>query len=392
RQTSRLLDTANFTIALYDERSDTITFPLHYTQGQRVPRDPISASDGLLGRVIRTRAPLLLQSQQPGAEAGATARSWLGVPMIAADAAIGVIAIEDGDRDNTYTQDDVRLLSTIASWAATALENAHLLDETRQSVQELTALHDISMALAATLETAAVQQIMASKVLELLQADVCAVCLLDHQRRFVQQFAVDARGMDGSGSAIMRIVERLAGRFLASERPLVLPDIRALVDDGTTTASDLYSALGVLIGSPEHPVGAIWLGARQPRAWHEREISLLAILTNQCEQALERARLFQSEQARRRAADTLREVAQTLTSLLAPGDITTLILAPRRGVVPYPTAALMLRDGNLLRITATRGFADPIRARIEQMRFNLADDPNLAQIVRTRQPLVVDDA
>jgi len=126
--------------------------------------------------------------------------------------------------------------------------------------------------------------------------------------------------------------------------------------------------------------------------WHEREISLLAILTNQCEQALERARLFQSEQARRRAADTLREVAQTLTSLLAPGDITTLILDQLRRVVPSTTAALMLRDGNLLRITATRGFADAIRSRIEQTRFNLDKDPNLAWIIRNRQPLVVEDA
>jgi len=74
-----------------------------------------------------------------------------------------------------------------------------------------------------------------------------------------------------------------------------------------------------------------------------------------------RARLFQSEQARRRAADTWREVAQTLTSLLASGDITTMILEQLRRVVPYTTAALMLRDGNQLRITATRSFADLIR-------------------------------
>jgi signal transduction histidine kinase len=85
-------------------------------------------------------------------------------------------------------------------------------------------------------------------------------------------------------------------------------------------------------------------------------------------------------------------VAQTLTSLLAPGDITTMILDQLRRVVPYATAALMLRDGNQMRITATRGFADPIRSRIEQMRFSLDNDPNLAQIVRTRQPLVVEDA
>ena len=59
-----------------------------------------------------------------------------------------------------------------------------------------------------------------------------------------------------------------------------------------------------------------------------------------------------------------RPAAQTLTSLLASGDITTMILEQLRRVVPYTTAALMLRDGNQLRITATRGFADPIRCSV----------------------------
>ena len=99
-------------------------------------------------------------------------------------------------------------------------------------------------------------------------------------------------------------------------------------------------------------------------AYTQDDVRLLSTIASWAATALARARLFQSEQARRRAADTLREVAQTLTSLLASGDITTMILEQLRRVVPYTTAALMLRDGNQLRITATRGFADPIRCSV----------------------------
>ena len=70
--------------------------------------------------------------------------------MIAADAVIGVIAIENTERDDAYTQDDVRLLSTIASWAATALARARLFqseqargraaDTWREVAQTLTSL------------------------------------------------------------------------------------------------------------------------------------------------------------------------------------------------------------------------------------------------------------
>src|SRR6266542_4250529 len=150
--------------------------------------------------------------------------------------------------------------------------------------------------------------------------------------------------------------------------------------------------MGAVLGTPEQPTGVIWLGARQPRDWQEREISLLSILSNQCGQALESARLFQSEQTRRRAADTLREVAQTLTSVLALDEITTLILVQLQRIVPYDTASLMIREGDVVRITATRGFDEIDRAKLASVSFHLADDRNMQQIVQTRQPIVIADA
>src|SRR5581483_8668619 len=89
---------------------------------------------------------------------------------------------------------------------------------------------------------------------------------------------------------------------------------------------------------------------------------------------------------------TLREVAQTLTSVLALDEITTLILDQLKRVVPYDTASLMIREGDMLRIEATRGFSEALRETIEQSTFSLLEDKTMARIVETRQPAVVDDA
>ena len=113
--------------------------------------------------------------------------------MIAADRVIGVIGIENPERENAYSQDDVRLLATIASWGATAIENARLLGETRQSVQELTALHEVSVALTGSLDTTDIQHIVASGALELFKAEVCAIYLLDRERQITQQIILDTR-------------------------------------------------------------------------------------------------------------------------------------------------------------------------------------------------------
>ncbi len=401
RQTSRLLDTTNFYMALYDERREIVTFPLFYSKGQRINFNPISVQNSLTAYVIRTREPLLIQGpdydQQIRARGivsvGALSRSWLGVPMIAADRVIGVIGIEDPERDNAYSQDDVRLLATIASWGATAIENARLLGETRQSVQELTALHEVSVALTGSLDTTDIQHIVASGALELFKAEVCAIHLLDHERYVTQQIILDTRDPANIDRRINLAARGMTQQLLESDHPMLFNNIAATVQESAlATELELYSAMGAVLGTHEQPTGVIWLGTRTPRDWLDRDVSLLSILANQCGQALESARLFQSEQTRRRIADTLREVASTLTSVLAMDQITDLILEQLQRVVPYDTAALLLRDGDRLSITATRGFAENVRARIESSSFSLAEDENMKLIVETRRPLVVEDA
>jgi signal transduction histidine kinase len=209
----------------------------------------------------------------------------------------------------------------------------------------------------------------------------------------VQQVILDTQDHGNIARRISIAENGMTRQLLESDRPLVLNHIAAAVSESAlATEMGLYSAIGSVLGSYEQPTGVVWLGSRQPRDWQERDVSLLSILANQCGQALESARLFQSEQSRRRFADTLREVAQTLTSVLALDQVTALILEQLQRVVPYDTAALLLIDGDVVRITATRGFAEAVRPAIEKASFKLAEDANMELIVQTRRPLVVDDA
>jgi PAS domain S-box-containing protein len=401
RQTSRLLDTTNFYMAFYDERHDQITFPLLFDRGQRITVPPASAEDSLTSYVVRTREPLLLQGPDLAGQSLARdlrpldtwSKSWLGVPMIAADHVIGVIGIQDYERDNAYSHDDARLLATIASWSAIAIDNARLLGETRQSVQELTALHEVTVVLAGTLDTAEIQEIVVSSTMELLKAEVCVVFLLDAQQQITHQIVLDASAPGDENRTLIISETGITRQIIASERPLVYSDITTVLDERSAAIRlGMRGLVGTVIGPHEQPLGVIWAGTRAPRDWQEREISLLAILANQASQALESARLFQSEQTRRAAADTLRETAQALTSVMALDDIMTLILDQLARLVSYDTASLLLRDGDAVRVAATRGFAEEQRPQIEELRFRLSDDSNMALIVQTRRPLVVEDA
>ncbi len=73
-------------------------------------------------------------------------RSGLYVPMQVGQRIIGLLGVES-EQPDAFTEADERLLTTLATQAGTALENARLLAETLQQVQEMGALADCSTAL-----------------------------------------------------------------------------------------------------------------------------------------------------------------------------------------------------------------------------------------------------
>ncbi|HEU5089168.1 MAG TPA: GAF domain-containing protein, partial [Roseiflexaceae bacterium] len=399
RQTSRLLDVKNFHVALYDERRNTVTLPLVVENDEVVTiGDVLTLENTLTGYVLRTRSPLLINSdlenelERRGIRAlkhigpNTVPRSWLGVPMITADKVIGAIGVQSFDRELAFSQDDVRLLQTIAAWSATALENARLLGETRQSVQDLTALYDVSVLLAGQLNAADILTSTASSVLELLSADVSVVFLTGTDDN-MPPVMIDLSG-ESDQPALLAAFEPLNDRMLSATAPTEIEPVPAEIQ----RSAGLRSLLGVPIVANDRHIGVVWVGNRTVRNWDGRAVSLSSIFSNQLSQTLARAELFRSEQARRRVADTLRETAQIFTTLRPFNDILELIFDQLGHVLPYDSASVMLREDNELHIVGGRGFTSETQTVIKNLRFTVNEDPHLEQVMTTRQPLVLDDA
>jgi len=126
------IDCSLFSIALLDETKNELSFELDVRDGQFLPKERIPLGEGLNSWVVKHHQPLLLGSTAEERRFGVKAiedtkatESWLGVPMIARDRVIGVIAIESYHK-NAFSADDLILLTAIANQAAVAIENAHL--------------------------------------------------------------------------------------------------------------------------------------------------------------------------------------------------------------------------------------------------------------------------
>ena len=66
---------------------------------------------------------------------GTRARSFLGVPILAGDKAIGAISIQSTTQENRFTDADARLLATVAANIGVAVENARLFEDAQEARQ-----------------------------------------------------------------------------------------------------------------------------------------------------------------------------------------------------------------------------------------------------------------
>ncbi|WP_336518588.1 GAF domain-containing protein [Pollutibacter soli] len=119
-------------LALLNEKTRTIFFPYQYGEVM----NPRKIGEGLTSQVLITGEPLLLNSEIESSttalgfqRVGLPAASYLGVPIPDGDKIIGVLSVQSTEQENRFTENDQRVLSTIAASVGVALRNARLFEE-----------------------------------------------------------------------------------------------------------------------------------------------------------------------------------------------------------------------------------------------------------------------
>ncbi len=137
----QVMDNSNLFIAQFDESNNRINFPIYIldNQSQIVPARPFE--NGFIEYIYNQRVPLLIPNQ---VNSGFLSRgliplthmplSLLGVPMITGDKVIGVIVVQGFTKENSFNAIHADLLSTIATQAAIALENASLFQQMQSAL------------------------------------------------------------------------------------------------------------------------------------------------------------------------------------------------------------------------------------------------------------------
>ena len=137
---ARLMEARNFYVAVYDAGTGEVSFP--YFVDEFDPPPPTRRSGrGLTEYVLRTRAPQFvdratfeeLQRRGEVESVGADSIDWLGVPLLAGERAIGMIAVQSYAAGSHYSRRELDILTFVSREVAAAVERRRALDALARS-------------------------------------------------------------------------------------------------------------------------------------------------------------------------------------------------------------------------------------------------------------------
>jgi diguanylate cyclase (GGDEF)-like protein/PAS domain S-box-containing protein len=139
RIVGELMDATNFYIALYEDGSDSLTFP--YFVDEKDERPESTSRRGLTWYVLRTGKPLLanpnrfadMVRQGEVEPVGAPSLDWLGVPLNARNQTIGVIGVQSYSEHLRYGEKEMEILNFVSQHVASAIETKRQEEELRRS-------------------------------------------------------------------------------------------------------------------------------------------------------------------------------------------------------------------------------------------------------------------
>ena len=310
------LDTDVAWIAVHDKATGRIHFP--YTYGQDDGLESIAFGEGLATRILRSREPLLINSDladyQAGlqvAPVGVQSQSFLGAPILAGDEAIGVIAVEHSQQENFFSDRHVALLTTLAANVGVAIQNARLYEAARRSASETAALAEIGREISATLDLDKVLRDIATRAQEMMSARDVVIRLLEPDGSLPAVVALGKYPEQFAASTV-RLGEGITGRVAMSGIAEVvnfpLQDPRIVRVPGTEDDEEHEAILFAPLISREQVIGlmALWRDRREAPPFDQADLDFVIGLARQAAIAIENARLFavaQEAKADAEAAD-----------------------------------------------------------------------------------------
>ena len=179
----------------------------------------------------------------------------------------------------------------------------------------------------------------------LLDADTCAILLLDEEsNELVARAAVGIEEEVEHGVRVP-VGKGFAGRVAATQQPVILRDVdHADVLNPILREKGIKSLLGVPLVVQGSVVGVLHVGSLEARDFAPNELELLQLAADRAAIAIEHARLFEAERAARKKLEGVQAVTDIALAHLELDDLLPVLLPRIRDILATDTCAVLLLD------------------------------------------------
>ena len=386
-------------VCVYDPKRDALV-PL---TGYHVP-EPLHGHFGTHPFVL-SRFPALAQMWRDGRAAwspdahadprfdpavleGLEAHSVLFAPTTVRGEPVGALFLVWWKTGREFSDSEVRLVEGVAAQVGLGMENAELVRQREQKLQETETLLSVSQALASTLDMDTLARQFLRHVAQGLGADIAGIWLLEDNGEWMAPFAgyhvpVDRR--EALRNARISLTRHPFYAEAARQRRSVVStdatnDLR--LPEEIRRAVPVRTHLFVPIVAQEQMIGGFAAGWwNEVRELSEAELRLMEALASQAGVALQNARLFQDNQRRVQELSVLHELSRSVTGQLDQAGILETVHQQVPRVLDVRHMAVVLLDEEHDRLAVVLRVRDGQRCDDEEPHFYPRNRAGLSTLV-----------
>ncbi len=239
-------------------------------------------------------------------------KSFLGVPLISGEL-MGVLAVEDYEREHAFDEASLRVLGPIAAQVAVSIENARLYGELEQRLSETTTLQEVSRVVNSALDLREIFERVVRELANAFKYPLIGLFTLEGDE-LVMQAHHGYTDEEAERYGRLPLRSGIIGRAVRKGEPLLVQDVTR--DPDYIAVRDwVHSEIAVPIVADTEVLGVLTVSAGADNPLDKNDLALMRTFAGQVSAAMTNARLYEqmvklSEELEQRVEERTRELRE----------------------------------------------------------------------------------
>ncbi len=362
-------------------------------QGWSIPYD---REDSLVAQAARSRIGVIVNDVQnepnhlPN-DLLPNTRAELAVPVIAGTTLLGVLDVQS-DKLNYFTDEDIRIQTTLASQVAVALQNSQRYSQNQQALKDveaqterLTRLHELSTALNQTVDADEVLNIVATRAKAITGAVRTSVAFTTPDGSHFEIFALGGTQGAIPTGAILPLEGTAVGTAIQEAKIVPTPDTgqSSYLDIQKLNEQQVLSAISVPLIASGEVLGALNAAKNELNGFDRNDENILQQMATLVASNLQIRNLLEEAQNQAHRLALLNDLSTSLNLASSLDDIYRLTVENIPDMISVDRASLLLLDKTASQLVVTAVYGDQETLPIGE-EVPLADTP-MDRAIQTRQ-------